>query len=229
MEAAAGLPHNARRHAEELVCLSNEHGFPLWLGLGLSPAGSVIDSSWTGAGWPRGAREGALGTFVVLERWCTHRAPSAFSPRLTPRSVICRRGRNVRVEAAQLVETTQERSGEAELHQLRGDIMNARGDHAAAEQEFIIERSLWRSARARRLCGCALRPASPTCGANKASAWKLTTSSRRCMAGSPKASTRRSCGTPGHCSTSRPDAHSPVCTENPVRVDDVMEWPKLAE
>jgi hypothetical protein len=35
VEAAAGLPHDARRHAEELLALSNEHGFPLWLGVGL--------------------------------------------------------------------------------------------------------------------------------------------------------------------------------------------------
>ncbi len=43
-------------------------------------------------------------------------------------------------------------------------------------------------------------------GATKASARKLATSSRWGMAGSPKASTRRSCGTPRRCSTSWPDA-----------------------
>jgi predicted ATPase len=40
------------------------------------------------------------------------------------------------VEALQLIETTQERSGEVELHRLRGDMMNARGDQAAAEQNY---------------------------------------------------------------------------------------------
>jgi hypothetical protein len=35
MEASAGLRHEGQRHAEELVGLSNEHGFPLWLGVGL--------------------------------------------------------------------------------------------------------------------------------------------------------------------------------------------------
>jgi len=43
---------------------------------------------------------------------------------------------NCLVEAAQLIETTQERCGEVELHQLRGDMMNARGDQAAAEQNY---------------------------------------------------------------------------------------------
>src|SRR6185436_10797926 len=42
VEAAAGLPHDARRHAEELEALSNEHGFPLWLGLGLLQHGRSL-------------------------------------------------------------------------------------------------------------------------------------------------------------------------------------------
>jgi predicted ATPase len=45
-------------------------------------------------------------------------------------------GQKCLVEAAQLVEMTQERSGESELHRLRGDMMNARGDQAAAEQNY---------------------------------------------------------------------------------------------
>jgi predicted ATPase len=45
-------------------------------------------------------------------------------------------GQKCLVEAARLIETTQERSGEAELHRLRGDMMNARGDQAAAEQNY---------------------------------------------------------------------------------------------
>jgi predicted ATPase len=45
-------------------------------------------------------------------------------------------GQNCLVEAAQLIETTHERSGEVELHRLRGDLMNARGDQAAAEQNY---------------------------------------------------------------------------------------------
>src|SRR5215475_9776076 len=43
---------------------------------------------------------------------------------------------NCLVEAAQLIETTHERSSEVELHRLRGDMMNARGDQAAAEQNY---------------------------------------------------------------------------------------------
>ena len=45
-------------------------------------------------------------------------------------------GQKCLVEAAQLIEMTQERTGEAELHRVRGDLMNARGDQAAAEQNY---------------------------------------------------------------------------------------------
>jgi predicted ATPase len=45
-------------------------------------------------------------------------------------------GQNCLVEAAQLIETTHERCGEVELHRLRGDMMIARGDQAAAERNY---------------------------------------------------------------------------------------------
>jgi predicted ATPase len=45
-------------------------------------------------------------------------------------------GQNCLVEAAQIIETTHERSSEVELHRLRGDMMNARGDQAAAERNY---------------------------------------------------------------------------------------------
>src|SRR5215475_16177948 len=47
-------------------------------------------------------------------------------------------GQNCLAEAAQLIETTHERSSEVELHRLRGDMMNARGDQAAAEQNYHL-------------------------------------------------------------------------------------------
>jgi predicted ATPase len=49
---------------------------------------------------------------------------------------IAHEGQNCLVEAAQLIETTEERSSEVELHRLRGDMLNARGDQAAAEQNY---------------------------------------------------------------------------------------------
>jgi hypothetical protein len=39
-------------------------------------------------------------------------------------------------EAAQIIEMTDERYDEAELHRLRGDLLNATSDRAAAEQNY---------------------------------------------------------------------------------------------
>jgi predicted ATPase len=39
-------------------------------------------------------------------------------------------------EAAEIIETTEERVREAELHRLRGDLLNAAGDQSAAEQSY---------------------------------------------------------------------------------------------
>jgi len=45
-------------------------------------------------------------------------------------------GLNCLAEAAQIIETTEERVGEAELHRLRGDLLNAMGDGGAAERNY---------------------------------------------------------------------------------------------
>ena len=45
-------------------------------------------------------------------------------------------GLNCLAEAAQIIEATEERVCEAELHRLRGDLLNATGDRAAAEQSY---------------------------------------------------------------------------------------------
>jgi predicted ATPase len=45
-------------------------------------------------------------------------------------------GLNCLAEAAQIIETTDERCYEAELHRLRGDLLNATGDRAATERSY---------------------------------------------------------------------------------------------
>jgi tetratricopeptide (TPR) repeat protein len=135
VEAAAGLPHDAGRHAEELVSLSNEHGFPLWLGLGLLQHGRSLTALGR-------AQDGlallARGLSVLRGAGAVVHTPRAlcFLAEAHARVGNLQEGQNCLAEAAQLIETTQERSGEAELHRLRGDMMNARGDQAAAEQNY---------------------------------------------------------------------------------------------
>jgi class 3 adenylate cyclase/predicted ATPase len=135
VEAAAGLSHDAGRYAEELVALSNEHGFPLWLGLGLLQHGRSLTAL--------GQAQDSLG--LLARGLSVLRGAGAVVH--TPRALCflaeahvkvghLQEAQNCLVEAAQLIEMTQERSGEAELHRLRGDMMNARGDQAAAEQNY---------------------------------------------------------------------------------------------
>ena len=45
-------------------------------------------------------------------------------------------GLNCLAEAARMIETTDERYHEAELHRLRGDLLNATGDPSAAERSY---------------------------------------------------------------------------------------------
>jgi predicted ATPase len=45
-------------------------------------------------------------------------------------------GLNCLAEAARIIETTEERMGEAALHRVRGDLLNATGDPSAAERSY---------------------------------------------------------------------------------------------
>ena len=45
-------------------------------------------------------------------------------------------GQECLAEAAQIIEATDERCYETELHRVRGDLLNATGDRAAAEQSY---------------------------------------------------------------------------------------------
>ncbi|OAF19989.1 adenylate/guanylate cyclase domain-containing protein [Bradyrhizobium neotropicale] len=135
VEAAAGLPHDALRHAEELVALSNEHGFPLWLGLGLLQHGRSL----TTLGQVQdGLALLARGLSVLRGVGAVVHTPRAlcFLAEAHAKVGHLQEGQQCLVEAAQLIEMTQERSGEVELHRLRGDMMNTRGDQAAAEQHY---------------------------------------------------------------------------------------------
>jgi len=135
VEAAAGLSHEAQRHAEELVALSNEHGFPLWLGFGLLQQGRSLTAFGQ-------AQEGlavlARGLSVLRAAGAVVHTPCAlrFLAEAHAKMGDLQEGQNCLAEAAQLIETTHERSSEVELHRLRGDMMNARGDQAAAEQNY---------------------------------------------------------------------------------------------
>src|ERR1700731_1795358 len=51
-------------------------------------------------------------------------------------AVIVERCLSCLAEAAQIIETTEERLTEADLHRVRGDLLNASGDPSAAELSY---------------------------------------------------------------------------------------------
>jgi class 3 adenylate cyclase/predicted ATPase len=135
VEEVAGAPDVEERHAEALVALSNEHGFLFWSSLGLLHQGRSL----TVLGQ---AQEG----LTLLEKgFSLLRATGAVMH--TPRALIylaeatakvgrLQEGLDCLVEAAQVTEATDERWSEAGLYQLRGDLLHAGGDRAAAEQNY---------------------------------------------------------------------------------------------
>jgi predicted ATPase len=127
--------HEVQRHAEELVALANEHGFPYWLGIGL------IWHGWSLAALGQ-AQEGisllAKGLSELRATGAVHVTPSALSLLADAYAKVGQpdEGLNCLAEAEQIIETTDERRMEADLHWLRGNLLDATGDRAAAEQNY---------------------------------------------------------------------------------------------
>jgi predicted ATPase len=123
------------RRAEELLALSTEHGFPVFLawatafrGMSLTALGqgqeglSLITQGIAGIR-ATGAVSGTQGTLMMLA-W-------AYAMVGQPAD-----GLNCLAEAARIIETTNERQPEAALHLVRGVLLNATGDRAAAERSY---------------------------------------------------------------------------------------------
>jgi predicted ATPase len=135
IERVARSPGDARRYVEEAVTLSSEHGFPHWLAWG-----------YLHHGWSLVAREQAEKGLTLLEKGLSLlratgsvvHTPLALLSLAEAYAKIGRSvdGLNCLAEAAQIIETTEERPYEAELYRVRGDLLNAIGDGAAAEQNY---------------------------------------------------------------------------------------------
>ncbi len=124
-----------KRNAEELLMLSTEHGFPYYLG-------------WATAfrGWSLAALGQAQeGLPLLMQGLVALRATGTVAH--TPGLLIYLaeayamlgqpvEGLNCLAEAAQIIETTEERISVAELHRLRGDLLNAITDPSGAERSY---------------------------------------------------------------------------------------------
>jgi predicted ATPase len=122
-------------HTEELLALSTEHGFPLFLGFGLVYRGLRLNALGQ-------AQEGLT---LLKQGLATIRATGAVAGTSFVLTGLAEaygilgqpvQGLNSLAEAAHIVETTDERYQESDLHRVRGELLNATGDRAAAEQSY---------------------------------------------------------------------------------------------
>jgi len=124
-----------QQHAEELLVLSTKHGFPYYLRLATIFCGCSLTA--------RGqAQEGLT---LLTQGLAAMRATGIVA---NTAHVLMRlaethaalgqpvEGLNCLAEAAHVIEATEERNSEAELPRLRGELLNATGDRAAAEQSY---------------------------------------------------------------------------------------------
>jgi predicted ATPase len=124
-----------QKHAQELLDISKEHGFPHYLSLALIQRGSLLIELGQ-------AQEGLT---LMIRGLTEYRSTGALMYVTTSLAQLAQGyallgrpvdGLNCLAEAAQIIERTEERIGEAELHRLQGDLLNAIGDRTAAEQSY---------------------------------------------------------------------------------------------
>ncbi len=128
-------PEKVQLHAEEAIALSLEQNFPLWLAWGTSYRGwslAVSHQQEAGIGLLRKglAEVRATGTVVMTPYWLMLMAEAHAALGQTEQGLNCLD------EAAQILETAEERFEEAELHRLRGDLLSELRRPEAAERSY---------------------------------------------------------------------------------------------
>jgi class 3 adenylate cyclase/predicted ATPase len=123
------------RSADEVLAISSEQGFPMWFGVGNIMRGWCLGAvGQTAEGIPlllQGLADlRATGCSVLLPFFLTTLA-EVYGMAAQPEEGLDRLA-----EAAKLVETTQERWIEAEMHRLRGTLLLSMHEHAAAEDSY---------------------------------------------------------------------------------------------
>lgn len=131
-----GMIGAAESHVDELLALSSERGLPLNLawanvyrGISLAEAGQAAEGVSMIAQGLAGVR--ATGAITGIPNLLMFLA-EAYGRLGQPVD-----GLNCLPEAAEIITKTGERCNEAELHRVRGDLLDAAGDQAAAEQCYL--------------------------------------------------------------------------------------------
>jgi class 3 adenylate cyclase/tetratricopeptide (TPR) repeat protein len=135
IQLAIRSPDAAQRYAEEALAISKEQGFALYLGWGSTYRGEALISLGR-------AQEGltliADGLAMCRATEAALWSPSILAALAEAYSRVGQpiEGLNCLAESVQIVETTGERCSEAEIYRLRGDLLRATGDDAAAESSY---------------------------------------------------------------------------------------------
>jgi predicted ATPase len=131
----ANLAHEVPRYAEEMLDLGSQHGFPFASALGtryLGFSSVAVGQATQGVSLLTQAISllRATGTMIGTAGDLTSLAEAYGTlGQLTE-------GLRKLDEAAQVLETTDERFEEAMVYRVRGDLLNAAGDQEAAEQNY---------------------------------------------------------------------------------------------
>ena len=131
----------AREQAEALVTLSNQQGFAQWLAGGTMMCGWALTAQGQEGEGMAQMHHGltawrAMGIEVGLPYWLTMLAEAYGS------TGQVEAGRRVLAEALALIDTTEERWWEAELHRLKGELLLALSMDNAAEAEACFHQAL---------------------------------------------------------------------------------------
>jgi class 3 adenylate cyclase/tetratricopeptide (TPR) repeat protein len=135
MIEGAQSPQTTLRSANEVLAISREQGFPFWLGIGNVMHGWCLSVEGQTATGIQLVREGlaiyrATGSNLVVPFFLTILA-ELYGLAGQPEE-----GLNRLDEAAQLIDRTQERWAEAEMHRQRGMLLLSINKHAAAEGSY---------------------------------------------------------------------------------------------
>jgi tetratricopeptide (TPR) repeat protein len=135
MEVVTNSALEVQRHAEELIAISNEHGFPWMLATGLIQYGwssGALGKPEQGASdLTKGlALSRAIGA-VTSRPFNLARLAEAYAKLGRPLD-----GMNCLAEATQILETTDERISDADVHRTRGELLSVTGDQVRAEQNY---------------------------------------------------------------------------------------------
>jgi predicted ATPase len=135
----ANLPHEDRQFAEAVLEVTNEHGYPFWAAV------ATFHKRWSSAMLGEASEAVTLLTegLALITATGTVATKAFYLARLAEVCAVLGQpaeGLSKTKEGAQLIEATEERIWEADLYRVQGDLLNATGDHGAAEGSF--ERAL---------------------------------------------------------------------------------------